>query len=107
MINGKPVAIDVAFDGADEIDEDLNLIKGGGACLFQEKLVAISAKRFIAVADYRKQSARLCSTWKTIPLEVLPIAAPMVFLGKLASALLIIACGSLMRHSLRCFFREM
>lgn len=78
MINGKPVAIDVAFDGADEIDEDLNLIKGGGACLFQEKLVAISAKRFIAVADYRKQSARLCSTWKTIPLEVLPIAAPMV-----------------------------
>ncbi|PHH70546.1 hypothetical protein CDD80_5940 [Ophiocordyceps camponoti-rufipedis] len=82
VINGKPVAIDVAFDGADEIDEDLNLIKGGGACLFQEKLVAISAKRFIAVADYRKQSARLCSTWKTIPLEVLPIAAPLV-LGRL------------------------
>lgn len=50
VVDGKPVALDVAFDGADEVDEDLNLIKGGGACLFQEKLVAIAAKRFIAVA---------------------------------------------------------
>lgn len=50
VVNGKPVALDVAFDGADEVDDDLNLIKGGGACLFQEKLVAISAKKFIAVA---------------------------------------------------------
>ncbi|KAF4464033.1 ribose 5-phosphate isomerase a [Fusarium albosuccineum] len=73
--DGTPVALDVAFDGADEVDEDLNLIKGGGACLFQEKLVAIAAKKFIAVADYRKQSPRLCTTWKTIPIEVLPMAA--------------------------------
>ena len=50
VVDGKPVALDVAFDGADEVDEDLNLIKGGGACLFQEKLVAVAAKRFIAVA---------------------------------------------------------
>jgi ribose 5-phosphate isomerase A len=50
MVNGLPVPLDVAFDGADEVDEDLNLIKGGGACLFQEKLVAIAAKKFIAVA---------------------------------------------------------
>lgn len=42
--------LDVAFDGADEVDEDLNCIKGGGACLFQEKLVAMQAKRFIVVA---------------------------------------------------------
>lgn len=47
---GVPVALDVAFDGADEVDEDLNLIKGGGACLFQEKLVAVAANKFIAVA---------------------------------------------------------
>ncbi|KAH7022386.1 ribose 5-phosphate isomerase A-domain-containing protein [Ilyonectria destructans] len=80
VVDGKPVALDVAFDGADEVDEDLNLIKGGGACLFQEKLVAIAAKRFIAVADYRKQSPRLCTTWKTIPIEVLPLAAPDVLL---------------------------
>ncbi|KAK6724054.1 hypothetical protein SNK04_002896 [Fusarium graminearum] len=50
MVDGLPVPLDVAFDGADEVDEDLNLIKGGGACLFQEKLVAIAAKKFIAVA---------------------------------------------------------
>ncbi|PHH67968.1 hypothetical protein CDD83_6327 [Cordyceps sp. RAO-2017] len=78
VVNGGPVLLDVAFDGADEIDEDLNLIKGGGACLFQEKLVATAAKKFIAVADYRKQSMRLCMNWKSIPIEVLPIAAPDV-----------------------------
>lgn len=44
------VLIDVAFDGADEVDEELNCIKGGGACLFQEKLVALQAKEFIVVA---------------------------------------------------------
>ena len=42
--------IDVAFDGADEVDEDLNCIKGGGACLYQEKLVAMRSKQFICVA---------------------------------------------------------
>jgi ribose 5-phosphate isomerase A len=42
--------LDVAFDGADEVDEDLNCIKGGGACLFQEKLVAERAKKFVCVA---------------------------------------------------------
>jgi ribose 5-phosphate isomerase A len=42
--------LDVAFDGADEVDEDLNCIKGGGACLFQEKIVAMQAKQFICVA---------------------------------------------------------
>lgn len=42
--------LDVAFDGADEVDEDLNLIKGGGACLFQEKLVVTKAKKFVCVA---------------------------------------------------------
>ncbi|KAG5999258.1 hypothetical protein E4U43_002180 [Claviceps pusilla] len=75
---GQPVAIDIVFDGADEVDEDLNLIKGGGACLFQEKLVVTAAKKFIAVADSRKQSPRLCTKWKTIPIEVLPLAAPDV-----------------------------
>ena len=42
--------IDVAFDGADEVDEELNCIKGGGACLYQEKLVAMRAKKFVCVA---------------------------------------------------------
>jgi ribose 5-phosphate isomerase A len=49
-LEARSQSLDVAFDGADEIDEDLNCIKGGGACLFQEKLVAISAKKFVCVA---------------------------------------------------------
>lgn len=49
-LTGKREMLDVAFDGADEIDDDLNCIKGGGACLFQEKLVATAAKKFICVA---------------------------------------------------------
>lgn len=42
--------IDVTIDGADEVDTDLNAIKGGGGCLFQERLVAQSSRRFILVA---------------------------------------------------------
>lgn len=46
----EDVLLDVAFDGADEVDDELNCIKGGGACLFQEKLVATRAKKFICIA---------------------------------------------------------
>jgi len=70
--------LDVAFDGADEIDEDLNCIKGGGACLYQEKLVASRAKKFICVADHRKLQPRLLTKWPTIPIEVEPLAAAVV-----------------------------
>ncbi|KAL1898978.1 ribose-5-phosphate isomerase rki1 [Ceratocystis pirilliformis] len=74
--DGRPVTLDVAFDGADEVDEELNCIKGGGACLLQEKGVAIRAKKFIVVADYRKISPRLCTTWKAgVPIEVSPFFA--------------------------------
>ncbi|KAJ5194622.1 Ribose-5-phosphate isomerase [Penicillium cinerascens] len=67
--------LDVAFDGADEVDDELNCIKGGGACLFQEKIVAMQAKEFICVADSRKLQSRLLSNWKYVPIEVAPIAA--------------------------------
>ncbi|KAI9756908.1 MAG: hypothetical protein M4579_003662 [Chaenotheca gracillima] len=70
--------LDVSFDGADEVDDDLNCIKGGGACLFLEKLVAINAKKFICVADQRKLRPRLLTTWPTIPIEVAPLSAPSV-----------------------------
>lgn len=46
----ETAVLDICFDGADEVDEDLNCIKGGGACLFQEKLVAMRSKKFICVA---------------------------------------------------------
>jgi ribose 5-phosphate isomerase A len=68
------VMLDVAFDGADEVDAELNCIKGGGACLFQEKLVAERAKKFVCVADYRKRQDRLLTNWPTIPIEVAPLA---------------------------------
>lgn len=56
--------LDVAFDGADEVDAEYNLIKGGGAALFQEKLVASCAKELVIVADYRKKSEKLCTQYK-------------------------------------------
>ncbi|OAX85387.1 ribose 5-phosphate isomerase A [Emergomyces africanus] len=70
--------LDVAFDGADEVDDDLNCIKGGGACLFQEKLVALQAKEFICVADSRKLQPRLLTNWPSIPIEVAPLAVRRV-----------------------------
>ncbi|XP_025889914.1 ribose-5-phosphate isomerase [Nothoprocta perdicaria] len=67
--------LDVAIDGADEVDCDLNLIKGGGGCLTQEKIVAGYAKCFIVIADYRKKSKSLGEHWKKgIPIEVIPMA---------------------------------
>ncbi|KAF1839508.1 ribose 5-phosphate isomerase [Decorospora gaudefroyi] len=80
------VMLDVAFDGADEVDSELNCIKGGGACLFQEKLVAERAKKFVCVADYRKRQDRLLTQWQTIPIEVAPlsqrkVAAALTMLG--------------------------
>ncbi|XP_050799408.1 ribose-5-phosphate isomerase [Gopherus flavomarginatus] len=67
--------LDVAIDGADEVDSDLSLIKGGGGCLTQEKIVAGYAKCFIVVADYRKNSKNLGDQWKKgIPIEVIPMA---------------------------------
>ncbi|KAJ6259411.1 Ribose-5-phosphate isomerase [Drechslerella dactyloides] len=73
--------ISVAFDGADEVDSQLNCIKGGGACLFQEKIVAVQAEKFVVVADFRKISKTLLTptTWPSgIPIEVVPSSYPYV-----------------------------
>lgn len=72
------VQIDIAFDGADEVDEELNCIKGGGACLYQEKLVAMRSRIFICVADYRKLQQSLLTKWPTIPIEAEPKSARQV-----------------------------
>ena len=67
--------IDLDIDGADEIDKELNLIKGGGGCLVQEKIIASNSKKLIIVADYRKKSTNLGENWKKgVPIEVIPIA---------------------------------
>jgi len=63
--------LDVCIDGADEIDRNLTLIKGAGACQLQEKIVAYNSRRFVVVADFRKYSETLGQQWKRgIPLEV-------------------------------------
>ncbi|KAM4541592.1 ribose-5-phosphate isomerase [Fundulus diaphanus] len=67
--------LDVAIDGADEVDAELALIKGGGGCLTQEKIVAGCSKYFVVIADYRKDSEALGQQWKKgIPIEVIPMA---------------------------------
>lgn len=67
--------IDIDLDGADEIDKDLNLIKGGGGCLVQEKIVASNSKELIIIGDFRKNSETLGMNWKKgVPIEVIPMA---------------------------------
>ena len=70
--------IDVCFDGADEVDPELSCIKGGGACHYQEKLVAKFSRRFVCVADYRKRVDRLLTSWAAVPIEVQPLATEAV-----------------------------
>lgn len=64
--------IDIAIDGADEVDPQKNLIKGGGAAHTREKIVDSLAKQFIVVVDSSKLVDRLGAF--PLPLEVLPIA---------------------------------
>lgn len=52
-------ALDLAVDGADEIDDELTLIKGGGGCLLREKIVAASSRRMIVIADASKRVKQL------------------------------------------------
>lgn len=63
--------IDLAIDGADEVDPCFQLIKGGGACHVQEKLVARRADRFVVVVDRSKLVERLNLEF-LLPVEVLP-----------------------------------
>jgi ribose 5-phosphate isomerase A len=65
--------IDVAIDGADEVDPNKNLIKGGGAAHTREKVVDSLADQFIVVVDSSKLVDKLGSTF-LLPVEVLPMA---------------------------------
>lgn len=68
-----PSDLDVTIDGADEVDPELNLIKGGGGALLREKIVAQVSAREIIVVDETKPSPRL-GTHHPVPVEVLPFA---------------------------------
>jgi ribose 5-phosphate isomerase A len=66
--------LDLAVDGADEVDPDLNLIKGLGRALLREKVVEIHARRFLVIVDETKLVARLGATCP-LPVEILAFEA--------------------------------
>lgn len=63
--------LDVAIDGADEVDPDLNLVKGGGGALFREKIVEICADKFIVIVDESKLCDGLGPGFP-VPVEIVP-----------------------------------
>src|SRR3954465_14462744 len=68
--------IDIDIDGADEIDPQMCLIKGGGGAFLREKIVASAARKFVVVADSTKQVSVLGKA--PLPVEVVPFAQALV-----------------------------
>jgi ribose 5-phosphate isomerase A len=68
-------AIDIVFDGADEVDSNYNMIKGGGGALLKEKIVHLAAKRIVIAAESKKFVEKF--TWP-VPIEVSPFAISIV-----------------------------
>ena len=69
--SGRPPLLDLAVDGADEVDSRLDLIKGGGGALLREKLVARAAGRFLIVVEHDKVVTRLGER-HALPVEIVP-----------------------------------
>ena len=72
--------LDLAIDGADEVDKLLDMIKGGGGALTREKIVASAAKQVVIVADETKLAEKLGTSF-LVPVEVLPFALATVSAG--------------------------
>lgn len=72
-LDDHPV-IDLTIDGADEVDPQLRVIKGGGGALLREKIVAQASRREIIIVDPSKLSPRLGTLW-AVPIEVIPFGA--------------------------------
>ena len=67
-------SVDLAIDGADQVDLGLNLVKGGGGALLREKVVMGSAKSVAIVAGENKFARKLCENGVRVPVEVVPMA---------------------------------
>lgn len=85
VANGVPITtleehptLDLTIDGADQIDDELNLIKGMGGALTREKIVAFASRKLIIVADESKRVKVLGEKHHPIPIEVLLVAAPVI-----------------------------
>ncbi len=70
--------LDLTIDGADQIDDELSLIKGMGGALTHEKIVASASKKFVIVADERKKVKFLGENNQPVPIEVIRFATPIV-----------------------------
>jgi ribose 5-phosphate isomerase A len=70
--------VDVTIDGVDQVDSELNLIKGMGAALAREKIVASASKRNVIIADESKKVKVLGENNHPVPIEVLPFAISIV-----------------------------
>ncbi|MDH7607644.1 MAG: ribose 5-phosphate isomerase A [Candidatus Bathyarchaeota archaeon] len=72
------ITLDLTIDGADQIDENLDLIKGMGGALTREKIVAAASKNLIIIADERKKAKILGENGQQVPIEVVPFASRFV-----------------------------
>ena len=90
-LDDHPV-VDLTIDGADEVDPQLDLIKGGGGALLREKIVAQASRRVAIVVDDSKLSPRLGTVWP-VPVEVVPFAWVVV-----ANALRDLGADPVLRH---------
>ena len=86
MAQEMPGGIDLTIDGADEVDPELNVIKGGGGALLREKIVAQASRRVVITVDDSKLSPRL-GTHHPVPVEVLAFGwrSQLRFLESLAA----------------------
>jgi ribose 5-phosphate isomerase A len=71
----EPTALDLVVDGADEVDPQLDLVKGFGGALLREKVVVAAARRFVVLVGSEKLVPRL-GTRGRVPVEVVPFAVP-------------------------------
>ena len=85
--------IDLTIDGADEVDPDLNLIKGGGGALLREKVLAQASRKNIIIVDSSKLSPHLGTRW-SLPIEVIPFALKTeeIFLNSLNASVTVRIC---------------
>lgn len=92
--DAEPWDIAACVDGADEVDEHLNLIKGGGGAMTREKIVNFASRRRVTIVDERKLSRRLGEKWP-VPVEVLRFghASTIARLGQLGRPALRVAGG--------------